>query len=664
VREKQEEDMSVRTVLRAAQPDDGRGRRPRCRPILVAAALVALACAAPAAGPATTALAAPPAPGQPNFGPNVFVFSPGMPQSQIQATVDAVADQQVPNQFGPQRFALLFEPGTYGSRAAPLIFQVGYYTTVAGLGASPSDVTINGAIDVFNQCFSGSCTALVNFWRSLSNLTINVTLPKQPPAYSPTPPDKPGCANTAEFWATSQAAPVRRVHVNGFFSLMDYCSSPSFSSGGFIADSQFSNSTVLNGSQQQFIVRNSDLDGWKNGVWNQVFMGDTGKVPPQSFGSVAQEAGGPPPYTTLATSPVTREAPFLSVDAAGRFSVFVPSVQLDSVGTTWSGGPTAGSTIPIDRFFVATPADSVTTINAELARGQDLILTPGVYHVDRTIVVRRPDTVVLGLGFPTLVPNDGVVAMTVADVEGVKLAGLLFDAGPVNSPALLQVGTGQGMEGLGVEPDRRTDPADPTMLQDVFFRVGGAGPARATTSLTVNSDNVVLDDIWAWRADHGSGVGWTVNTADTGVVVNGAAVTAYGLFVEHYQKFNVVWNGENGRTIFFQNEMPYDPPDQAAWTHDGTLGFAAYKVADSVRNHEGWALGAYCFFHVAQLAGETIHASRAFEVPVTPGVRFHDLLTVSLGGVGVIDHVVNDFGGPAEGAKTIPVNVVSYPPAT
>ena len=72
--------------------------------------------------------------------------------------------------------------------------------------------------------------------------------------------------------------------------------------------------------------------------------------------------------------------------------------------------------------------------------------------------------------------------MTVADVTGVKIAGLIFDAGPVNSPALLEVGT----------PARRTtsDPADPTTLQDVFFRIGGATAGKATTSLVVNSDNV------------------------------------------------------------------------------------------------------------------------------------------------------------------------------
>jgi hypothetical protein len=345
---------------------------------------------------------------------------------------------------------------------------------------------------------------------------------------------------------------------------------------------------------------------------------------------------------------VTRERPFLYVDAAGEYNVFVPALRNNSRGTTWGSGPAAGSSIPIEQFFIANPSDDAKTINVALARGQNLIFTPGVYHLDRSIDVKRADTVVLGLGFPTLVPDDGVTAMRVADVKGAKLAGLMLDAGPENSRVLLQVGKPHA---------HKSDPADPTSLQDVFFRIGGAGVGRATTSLVVNSDNVLLDDIWAWRADHGGGVGWTVNTADTGVVVNGDDVTAYGLFVEHYQKYQVIWNGEGGRTIMFQNEMPYDPPNQAAWTHDGVNGYAAYKVADTVTTHEGWGLGSYCFFNV----DPTIHATRAFEVPVAPGVKLHDILTVSLGGVGVIDHVVNDTGAAAQGAATIPVNIVSFP---
>jgi hypothetical protein len=138
----------------------------------------------------------------PNFGPNVYIFDPSMPTSQIQATVNQIATQQVSNQFGTQRYTLLFEPGTYGSSATPLIFQVGFYTEVAGLGASPDDVVINGTIDVYNQCDQNGCNALDNFWRSLSNLRINLTQ------------INPGCY-FGEFWAVSQAAPWRRVDMNG-----------------------------------------------------------------------------------------------------------------------------------------------------------------------------------------------------------------------------------------------------------------------------------------------------------------------------------------------------------------------------------------------------------------------------------------------------------------
>jgi hypothetical protein len=195
----------------------------------LATALVAtlgLLAGTSAATAATSARTTPatPAASQPAFGPNVYLFTPSMPESQIQATVDSIATQQLSNQFGTQRYALLFEPGTYGTASDPLNFQVGYYTEVAGLGATPGDVVINGAVNVYNQCFGpGNCTALENFWRSLSNLTINVNNPT-------------GCTND-EFWAVSQAAPMRRVAINGPMTLMDYCTAPSFASGGFIADS-------------------------------------------------------------------------------------------------------------------------------------------------------------------------------------------------------------------------------------------------------------------------------------------------------------------------------------------------------------------------------------------------------------------------------------------
>jgi hypothetical protein len=569
----------------------------------------------------------------PDFGSNVLVFDPSMPTSQIQAAVDTIADQQVDNEMGSQRYTLLFKPGSYGSVANPLIVRVGYYTQVAGLGASPTDVTINGHVDVYNRCLTpDNCIALVNFWRSLSNLTINVM-------------GLSDCRSSGDFWAVSQAAPMRRVNITGGnLTLMDYCTAgPQYASGGFIADS--ATGFVINGSQQQFFVRSSSIGGWSNAVWNQVFAGVQG-APAQSFPN--------PTYTTLAATPVTREAPYLYTDSAGNYSVFVPSVQTNSAGTTWAGSATPGLPIPIANFYVAKPSDSAATINGALGSGRNLILTPGIYHLNQSISVTRPDCVVLGLGFPTLIPTNGNAAMTTASAKGILVSGIIFDAGPTNSPVLLRVGGGHARSD--------NEASDPSALTDVFFRIGGAEPGSATNSLIVNSNNVILDDIWAWRADHGNGVGWTSNTADTGVIVNGDNVTATGLFVEHYQKYEVVWNGNGGTDIFFQNEMPYDPPSQAAWMEAPNVdGWAAFKVASTVSRFSGYGMGSYSFFN----QGVNIYAAHAFEVPATlPASSLHDLLTIflSTAGSGGILNVVNDTGGSSTIANPdVPVAVVSYP---
>ena len=614
----------------------------RLHSILVTGAVVAGASIVTTGAVATTAMASS---GTPDFGSNVLIFNPSMPQSQVQAAVDSVSSQQVNNQFGTQRYALLFEPGTYGSATNPLVIQVGYYTSVAGLGLSPNDVVINGAIVSFNQCF-GLCTGLNNFWRSVSNLTLNIKLPKTHPAYAPAPPEDPGCANSNDLYAISQAAPIRRVNVNGLLFLFDYCNT-GFTSGGFIADSKFS-TVVINGTQQQFLVRNSQLGGgWSNGVWNQVFSGVAG-APATCFPCAN-------PYTTLATSRVTREAPFLYQDASGNYNVLVPSAQQNSSGTSWAAGPTPGTSLPIDNFFIAQPADSAATINTAIHRGKSLILTPGVYRLDQPIDVTRPDSVVLGLGFPTLTPTNGNAAMTVASAKGMVISGVLFDAGATTSPVLLQVGDGHARSD--------NEASDPSLLADVFFRIGGAAAGSATTSLVVNSNNVILDDTWAWRADHGNGVGWTTNTADTGVIVNGDNVTAYGLFVEHFQKTEVLWNGNGGTDVFFQNEMPYDVPSQAAWMEaPGVDGYPAFKVADNVTSFNGYGMGSYSFFN----QGLDIFAANAFEVPATlPAGSLHDLLTIFLDkvhGKGGILNVINNIGGSSTIANPdTPVTVVSYP---
>ncbi|MEO7448532.1 MAG: adenylyl cyclase, partial [Humibacillus sp.] len=253
-------------------------------------------------------------------------------------------------------------------------------------------------------------------------------------------------------------------------------------------------------------------------------------------------------------------------------------------------------------------------------------------------------------------------AMSVADVPGVDIAGITFDAGPVNSPVLLQIGTQHGSAGQRDANAGKSSAANPTGLQDVFFRIGGPSLGKATVSLEINSDHVVIDDIWAWRADHGNGVGWTSNTADTGVIVNGDHVTATGLFVEHYQKTEVIWNGNDGEVTFFQNELPYDPPSQAAWqSAPGHDGYPALLVTKGVTRFSGSGMGSYSFFN----QGIDIFAENAFEVPKTPGVKLHDLLTIFLdpgNGKGGIRHVVNGVGGSSTIANPdVPVTVVDYP---
>ncbi|MEV0429213.1 discoidin domain-containing protein [Micromonospora sp. NPDC050495] len=550
-------------------------------------------------------------PGGGSLGPNVITFDPSMSAATIQGQLDAVFRTQESNQFGTQRYALMFKPGDYSGINA----QIGFYTSIMGLGRNPDDVRIHGDITVDAGWFNGNATQ--NFWRSAANLEVF-----------------PSAGFTR--WAVSQAAPFRRMDIQGDLNLAP--NGYGWASGGYIADSRVTG-VVQPYSQQQWYTRDSNVGGYLNAVWNMTNSGVVG-APATSFPN--------PAYTTLAQTPVSRDIPYLYLDGAGAYQVFVPSTRTNAAGASWLGGATPGTSIPLSQFYVARPGDSTATINAALAQGLNLLFTPGVYPVTETIAVTRPGTVVLGLGFATLIPQNGVTAMSVADVDGVRLAGLLFDAGPVNSPVLLQVGP------AGATARHN---ANPTSIQDVFFRIGGAGPGKATTSLVVNQHDALIDHIWAWRADHGSGVGWTVNTADTGLIVNGNYVTALGLFVEHYQRYEVIWNGNNGRTIFFQNELPYDPPSASAWMNGSMVGYAAFKVANPVTAFEGWGMGSYCYFNV----DPTIAAYHGFEAPTAAGVRFHDLLTVSLGGNGSITHVINDTGGTAQGTATVPVNLVSYP---
>ncbi|MEV0626245.1 adenylyl cyclase [Nonomuraea wenchangensis] len=617
------------------QQRDGRRRTGRAMAlgvVLATAVMTAGATGLPAS-------ASPHGGGAPDLGPNVTVFDPGMPVADIQATLDAAHAAQVDAEMGTARHAYLFRPGTYGTAEHPLQIKVGYYTEIAGLGASPTDVVINGKVEVYNRCLAdggtANCLALVNFWRTLSNLSININAAGQD-----------GCRSSANFWAVSQAVSLRRLDVTGgTLSLMDYCTAgPQYASGGFIADSRLP--AVTNGSQQQWLTRDSEVAGWSNAVWNQVFSGVAG--------APAESAFPDPPYTTLDTTPVSREKPFLYTDARGRYQVRVPAARRNTRGVSWAGGLTPGRTIPIGDFFVARPSDPVQVINSQLARGKHLLLTPGVYDIPRGIEVKRPDTVVLGLGHATLTAVNGSTPLDVADVPGVIVAGVTIDAGERKSPVLLRVGKPNGRG--------HSSAANPTTLSDVYFRVGGPHVGSTDVALEVNSDDVLIDHTWVWRADHGvEGLTdtqrWNTNLGRTGVVVNGDRVTATGLFVEHFQQYNTVWNGEAGTTILYQNELPYDPPTQADWMNGKVKGWAGYKVGDRVRTHRLYGAGVYVF----NQNNPDIHTENGFEVPRTPGVRLHHVMTVNLS-AGTIDHVVNGVGEAADATRTgSPVYVTDYP---
>ncbi|MFI9054167.1 coagulation factor 5/8 type domain-containing protein [Streptomyces anulatus] len=547
-------------------------------------------------------------PGGGDLGPNVHVFDPSTPD--IQGKVDEIFKKQESAQFGTDRYALMFKPGTYDDINA----QIGFYTQIAGLGLNPNDTTFNGDVTVDAGWFDGNATQ--NFWRSAENLTL-------------TP------VSGTNRWAVSQAAPFRRMHVKGGLNLAP--DGYGWASGGYIADSKI-DGQVGPYSQQQWYTRDSSVGGWGNGVWNMTFSGVEG-APANSFPE--------PPYTTLDTTPISREKPFLYLDG-DDYKVFVPEKRENARGISWGNGTPAGESIPLDQFYVVKEGADAATINAAVEQGLHLLFTPGVYHIDETINIDRADTVALGLGLATIIPDNGVTAIKVGDVSGVKLAGLLVDAGPVNSETLIEVGP---------ENASADHSANPTSLQDVFVRIGGAGPGKATTSIVVNSDDTIIDHTWVWRADHGEGWGWETNRADYGVRVNGDDVLATGLFVEHFNKYDVEWYGERGRTIFFQNEKAYDAPNQAAIQNGDTKGYAAYRVDDSVEQHEGWGMGSYCYYNV----DPTIVQEHGFKAPVKPGVKFHSLIVVSLGGNGQYEHVINDVGSPTSGPDTIPSQVVNFP---
>ncbi len=552
---------------------------------------------------------------KPDFGPNVMIFDPSMEMSAIQSQISRIFNQQERNEFGHQRYAILFKPGQYD-----LDVRVGYYMQILGLGQMPDDVLIRGAVR--SNTYRDTRSVLSNFWRSAENLAVIPTV------------------ENSNVWGVSQAAPLRRVHIKGNLQVHD----GGYASGGFLADSKV-DGEIQPGQQQQWLTRNTEMAKWgpDKGSWNFVFVG-VNNTPLGSWPDA--------PYTIIDKTPIVREKPFLQIDDKGDYSVFVPALRYDCQGYSWADGPTDGESIPIDRFYIAhAGVDNASSINAALKTGKNLLLTPGIYHLEGPIIITDPDTVVLGIGLPSLVPENGTAALVCDDGDGIIIAGVVFDAAFKESPVLLQV----GQEGASGDHSQ-----NPIFLFDVFCRVGTAVVGNAKSCVIIHSNNVVGDHFWLWRADHGPSAidgrpGWKFNQCANGLIVNGDDVTIYGLFNEHFQEYQTLWNGNGGRVFMYQSESPYDPPSQDAWQHDRINGYASYKVNKNVTTHEAYGLGFYCVI----FSSESVRCHNGYELPVGLGIKMNNLLTLHLVGR-EITHVINGTGEAAKEGDRIQ-RILNYP---
>lgn len=533
------------------------------------------------------------------FGENTYIFSPEDDPAEVQKALDDIYTKQETNQFGEERYAVYFMPGDYDNSIS---IDVGFYTQIAGLGTLPTDTKIPKL-----QCLArwlgdaSNHNACCNFWRSVENVELE--------------------SNT--IWAVSQATDMRRVQVDGALYLHDdygWCS------GGFLSDSNITK-MVDSGSQQQWLARNNSWKTWMGENWNLVFVGEEEGCAPEGTWPAKT-------YTEVKETPVVREKPFLIYDEKDGYEIYVPALQEHATGYSWDEEEDA-RLIPMEECYVTNPdTDTAQTMNTALADGKNLLFTPGIYKLDEPIKVTNPDTVVLGMGLATLQSANGNRCMELSDEDGIIVAGLLFDAGTTETDNLLVVG----------EESDKEHSESPICLSDLYFRVGGMptdAPAKADTCVTINSSNVIGDNFWVWRADHGDQVAWDANIARNGIVVNGDEVTIYALMVEHFEEYQTIWNGNGGKVYMYQSEIPYDVPNQDVWmSHDGTVdGYASFKVDDAVTDFRATGLGIYLYNRDTQV---NLHS--AMEIPDAEGVKVHNICTVLLNGYPGMEHIVNESG--------------------
>jgi hypothetical protein len=590
-----------------------------------------------------------------------------------------IAQNQQTAQFTNNHYAILVPPGTYNminESGNANAFNLGYYTQVIGVGESMDAVTINPGVEVYNQggflqgapnCFISegknnnplclTLGGLNNFWRGVENFAMQN--------------NRTSSGNSQVLiFAVSQAAPIRSIHFKGSNVLLCDYDTPNYAcgytSGGFMANSVV-DETLIPGSQQQWLSRNSSYGPVTDpntspevAAWNSVFLGmnfvnnPVQKSPfPFTFQEPTNNQWNNYPVANMATTPLSKEKPYLSCTTTCNnttpvWKVEVPQVRTNSVGidtTTPTELDVATQFAIVSPSSGQTSSSGVTTlnivainaINQQLAAGKNLLFTPGVYNLDGgTLNISHDNTVVLGIGLPSLTCTSGNSCIIISATSGVDLSGFTLDAGYKLTPNLLQVGANTSSVGSSTNP---------IFLHDIFFRIAEtqlsartSGIERQTTNAAViYTSNVVGDNLWIWRADHdkaSSGsmtnpalnlVTWNEDRAQHGLIVYGNNVTINGLAVEHFQDYQTIWYGNGGLVNFYQSEMPYDVPSLNAWSCNDPKngititgsGCASYLVDSNVTSHTANGLGVYTYF-----ANEPIMAGWAFQVPNTVSMSY------------------------------------------
>lgn len=560
------------------------------------------------------------------FGENTYFFTPEDDSAEVATILEEIWQKQEANQFGKDRYQIYFAPGEYDERIET---KVGFYTQVSGLGALPTDTKLPSLmVDARWDSVDGNNRATCNFWRGVENLYIG--------------------SNTK--WAVSQATFMRRVAVDGALYLHDEYG---WASGGFLANSHVK-LMIDGGSQQQWLSRNNQFKMWNDDNWNLVFSGDTPGCDPEATWPAKA-------YTSVESTKSMREKPYLTYEEEA-FYVHVPKLREESQGPDWTMDFEMGQAvqtgeedrIPLDAFYIAKPEDTADLLNEQLNAGKHILFTPGIYKLDKALEVRE-GRILLGTGLASLVPTDGNACIVTDDNPGNTIAGLLFDAGEVESELLVDFG-GLVEEETVEEKKQEVDAgSNKPLLADVFFRVGGtptANPTNVKSCLKISINNTLGDNFWVWRADHGDQVAWNRNTADHGLIVDGDNVQIYALMVEHFQKEQTIWNGDNGYILMYQSELPYDVPNQSEWvrTDVGRNGYPSICVSDGVSTFEGVGIGIYSFHRDA-----AVEEYNVMEVPDKDGVKVHHICAIMITGNPGISHVLNDVGAPAMtgGAKSI-----------